>query len=78
MLDMINISPLHVKMKLEAVREVALEKIQHLLANMNIPQKVLTKVHLSGEKVAMLKSTHTTQDVVLHESNRCLFRCPEY
>lgn len=40
-LDMIDISALPVIMKLDAVREVALAKIQHLLANVHIPQKVL-------------------------------------
>jgi hypothetical protein len=62
---MIDISPLPVVMKLDAVREVALAKIQHLFANVHIPQRFMRGINnnkkcSSSEKVAMLKHTHHT------------------
>ena len=40
-IDLIDSSPLPVVMKLDAIREVALAKVQHLFANVHILQKVL-------------------------------------
>ena len=40
-LDLIDLSPLPIVMKLEAVRVVALAKIQHPFANVHIPQNAL-------------------------------------
>lgn len=38
-------------MKLEAVREVALAKVQHLFANVHIPQNFLTEINHKNVQV---------------------------
>ena len=43
-LDLIDTTPLHVTFKLQAIRDIAFSKIQHLFANVHIPQKVLCEM----------------------------------
>jgi len=44
-LDMVDSSPLPVTMKLQAIREIALCKIQHLFANLHIPKCTLNELN---------------------------------
>lgn len=68
-LDLINSSPLPLIMKLEAVRVLALSKVQHLLSNVHIPRKTL---HLLTDKTVHLVrqwtglNTHTTRNIIFH------------
>ena len=66
-IDLIDSSPLPVVMKLEAIREVALAKIQHLFANVHIPQNVLQD--MNNKTVEAVRrwlglNTHSTRDVL--------------
>lgn len=44
-LDLIDSSPLPLIMKLEAVRQIALVKVQHLFSNVHIPRKFLCEMN---------------------------------
>jgi penicillin V acylase-like amidase (Ntn superfamily) len=77
---MIDISPLPGVMKLEAVREVALAKIQHLLANVHIPKKALREMNNKTVNVVrkwLCLNTHATDDNTFLRQ-RGGVRCPEY
>lgn len=70
-LDMVDSSPLPVAMKLQAIREIALSKIQHLFANIHIPKCILNE--LNNKTVSLARrwiglNTHSTRDVLFHRS----------
>ena len=44
-LNLIDSAPLPIMMKVQAITEIALSKIQHLFANIHIPQKTLTELN---------------------------------
>lgn len=44
-LDLIDSAPLPIMMKMQAIREIALSKIQHLIANLHIPQNILIELN---------------------------------
>ena len=56
-------------MKLEAVRVIALAKVQHLFSNVHVPQKSLCDltdktVHLVRQWTGL--NTHTTRNIIFH------------
>ncbi len=56
-------------MKLEAIRQVALYKVQHLFSNVHIKQKVLSE--MDNKTVSLVRkwfglNTHSTRDVIFH------------
>ncbi|CAB1439889.1 unnamed protein product [Pleuronectes platessa] len=54
-------------MKLEAIREVALAKIQHLFANVHIPQNVLQDMNnktVEAVRIWLGLNTHSTRDIL--------------
>ncbi|KAF3851817.1 hypothetical protein F7725_005172 [Dissostichus mawsoni] len=64
-LHLIDLSPLPVLMKFQAVREVALAKIQHLFANVHIPLKALRE--MTNKTVQLVRkwvglNTHSNGD----------------
>ena len=66
-LDLIDSSPLPILMKFQAIREVALSKIQHLFANIHIPQNILTE--MTNKTVSLVRkwlglNTHSTRDII--------------
>ena len=66
-IDLIDSSPLPLVMKLEAIREVALAKIQHLFANVHIPQNVLQV--MNNKTVEAVRrwlgvNTHSSRDIL--------------
>ena len=68
-LDLIHSSPLPLVMKLEAIGQVAMSKIQHLFANVHIPRKILFE--LNNRTVQRVRqwfglNTHTTRDIIFH------------
>ncbi len=78
-LDLIDKCPLPLTMKLEASRQVALYKVQHLFSNIHIQQKVLSE--MDNKTVSLVQkwfglnthstkwfglNTHSTRDVIFH------------
>ncbi len=68
-LDLIDKCPLPLTMKLEAIRQVALSKVQHLFSNVHIQQKVLSE--MDNKTVSLVRkwfglNTHSTRDVIFH------------
>ncbi len=68
-LDLIDKCPLPLAMKLEAIRQVALSKVQHLFSNVHIQQKVLSEI--DNKTVSLVRkwiglNTHSTRDVIFH------------
>ena len=66
-LDLIDISPLPTIFKLQAIREIALAKVQHLFANLYIPQTTLKE--LNDKTVRLVRkwvgiNTHSTRDII--------------
>ncbi|XP_034086410.1 uncharacterized protein LOC117555601 [Gymnodraco acuticeps] len=66
-LHLIDLSPLPVFMKFQAVREVALAKIQHLFANVHIPLKALRE--MTNKTVQLVRkwvglNTHSTRCII--------------
>ena len=66
-LHLVDLSPLPLLMKLQAVREVALAKVQHLFANVHIPLKALremtnTTVELVRKWVGL--NSHSTRGII--------------
>ncbi|XP_033977699.1 uncharacterized protein LOC117475536 isoform X4 [Trematomus bernacchii] len=66
-LHLIDLSPLPVLMKFQAVREVALAKIQHLFANVHIPLKALRE--MTNKTVQLVRkwvglNTHSTRGMI--------------
>lgn len=66
-LHLVDLSPLPTVIKLEAVRDVALAKIQHLFANVHIPQKILRE--MTNKTIQLVRkwvglNTHSTRDIV--------------
>lgn len=62
-LQLVDLSPLPIVMKLEVVRDVALAKIQHLFVNVHIPQKILRE--MTNKTVQLVRkwvglNTHST------------------
>ena len=56
-------------MKLEAVRQVALSKVQHLFSNVHIQQKVLCE--MNDKTVSLVRkwfglNSHSTRDIIFH------------
>ena len=54
-------------MKLQAIIELALVKIQHLFANIHIPQNILAE--LNNKTVSLVRkwlclNTHSTRDII--------------
>lgn len=79
-LDLIHSSPLPLIMKLEAIGQVALSKIQHLFANVHVPRKVLHD--LNNKTVQRVRewfglNTHTTRDVIFHTQREGGFGVPD-
>ncbi len=61
-MNLIDKCPLPLTMKLEAIRQVALSKVQHLFSNVHIQQKVLSK--MDNKTVSLVRkwfglNTHT-------------------
>lgn len=78
-LEMIDKSPLPTIMKLAAVREIALSKVQHFFANIHIPKYVLTEmnnksVHFARKWLGL--NTHTTRDFFFHKRREGGFGLP--
>ncbi len=68
-LDLIDKCPLPLTMKLEAIRQVTLYKVQHLFSNVHIQQKVLSE--MDNKTVSLVQkwfglNTHSTRDVIFH------------
>ncbi len=68
-LDLIDKCPLPLTMNLEAIRQVALSKVQHLFSNVHIQQKVLSE--MDNKTVSSVRkwfglNTHSTRDVIFH------------
>jgi hypothetical protein len=66
-LDLIDVSPLPLLMKLEAIRQVALSRIQHLFSNVHLACKTLRE--LNNQVVSVVRkwfglNTHTTRDII--------------
>ena len=66
-LDLIDISPLPIIFKLQAIREIALAKTQHLFANLHIPQ--ITLKELNNKTVRLVRklagiNSHSTRDII--------------
>ena len=66
-LHLVDLSPLPVLMKLQAVREVALAKIQHLFANVHLPLKALRE--MTDKTVQLVRkwvglNTHSTRSII--------------
>ncbi len=63
-LDLIDASPLPVTLKVQAIRDIACSKIQHLFANVHIPQKVLCELDNKTVNVVrkwLCLNTHSTR-----------------
>ncbi len=63
-LDLIDASPLPVTLKVQAIRDIAFSKIQHLFANVHIPQKVLREMDDKTVNVVrkwLCLNTHSTR-----------------
>lgn len=61
--------PLPLTMKLEAIRQVALSKVQHLISNVHIQQKVLSE--MNNKTVSLVRkrfglNTHSTRKIIFH------------
>ncbi len=68
-LNLIDKCPLPLTMKLEAIRQVALSKVQHLFSNVHIQQKVLSE--MDNKTVSLVRkwfglNTYSTRDVIFH------------
>ena len=66
-LHLVDLSPLPVLMKLQAVREVALAKVQHLFANVHLPLKALRE--MTNATVQLVRkwvglNTHSTRGII--------------
>ncbi len=66
-LALIDSSPLPIMMKIEAIRLIAIAKIQHLVMKVHIPQCTLST--LNDEMVKLVRkwlclSSHTTRDLI--------------
>lgn len=70
-LHLIDASP-PVTLKMQAIRDIAFSKIQHLFANVHIPQKVLRKMDNKTVNVVRkwFVSTHILQDVLSSRKDR--------
>ena len=71
-LEFINVSPLPLIKKLEAVRAIALAKVQHLLSNVHVPRKSLRD--LTDKTVYFVRqwtglNTHTTRNIICHNKS---------
>ncbi len=67
----IDESPLPLTMKLEAIRQIALAKVQHLFANVHIPRNILRE--MNNKTVATVRrwlglNSHTTRDFIHHSA----------
>ncbi len=76
---LIDYSPLPIMMKIEAIRLIAIAKIQHLIMNVHIPQCTLST--LNDEMVKLVRkwlclNSHTTRDIIFQSRRRS--RCPEH
>ncbi len=63
-LDLIDASPLPITLKVQAIRDIAFSKIQHLFANVHIPQKVLREMDDKTVNVVrkwLCLNTHSTR-----------------
>lgn len=68
-LDLIDASPLPLIMKLEAIRQIALAKVQHLFSNVHIPRKALRE--MNDKTVRLVRqwtglNSHSTRDIIFH------------
>ena len=66
-LELIDASPLPLLMKLEAIRQVALSRIQHLFSNVHLTCKTLRE--LNNKVVSLVRkwlglNTHATRDII--------------
>ena len=63
-LDLIDEAPLPVTLKLQAIRDMAFLKIQHIFANVHIPQKVLRELDNKTDNMVrkwLCRNTHSTK-----------------
>ena len=68
-LEFIHTSPLPLILKLEAVRVMALSKVQHLFSNVHVPRKSLrdlTDITVRFVRQWTGLNTHTTRDILFH------------
>ncbi len=69
-LDLIDASPLPITLKVQAIRDIAFSKIQHLFANVHITQKVLRETDDKTVNVFrkwLCLNTHSTRCFILQK-----------